>query len=167
MSSLGREIRICPARRPGIVFAFVSLVLGAAGTALTVALHAGAGTSTASDRTFVGVIAAIFMGLGLLLLVLGHRKRKRALVYRVFEAGLVRETSTTRDELRFSDVGRLLVRALRINNGPPGYTICLVAGDGRRMELPSHSIDNVDESLVALFSQLTRLKPEPLTGQAR
>jgi hypothetical protein len=166
MSSLGREIRICPARRPGIVFAFASLVLGAAFAALAIALYTGSATSTASDRTFVSVITGIFTGLGLLLLVVRQRARKRALVFRVFEKGLVRETSTTRHELPFSAVRRLLVRILRINNGPPGYTICLVSHDGTRMELPSHSIDNVDESLVVLFSQQTGLKPEPLTRRA-
>jgi hypothetical protein len=167
MSPLGREIRICPARRPGIVFAAVSLVLGVACAALTVGLHTGSGTSTAGDRTFVGVLTGFFIGLGLLLLALGQRKRKQALVYRVFQQGMVRETSTTRHELRFSEVARLLVRVLRINHGPPGYTIRLVARDGTRMDLPSHSIDNVDESLVTLLSRQTGLEPKPLTHQDR
>jgi hypothetical protein len=167
MSALGSEIRICPARRPGIVFAFASLLLGAACAALAVGLYTGSGTSTESDRTFVSVLAAFFLGLGVLLFVLGQRKRQKALVYRIFEEGVVRETSSTRHELRFSEAAKLLVRVLRINHGPPGYTIRLVARDGTRMELPSHSIDNVDESLVTLLAQLSGLKPEPLTHQAR
>lgn len=167
MSPLGRELRICPARRPGIVFSAVSLVVGVACAALAVGLHTGSGTSSAGDRTFVSVLAGFFLGLGGLLLVLGQRKRQQALVYRTFEKGMVRETSTTRQELRFSEAARLLVRAVRINHGPPGYTIRLVARDGTRMELPSHSVDNVDESLVTLLAQQTGLAPEPLTHHDR
>jgi hypothetical protein len=167
MSALGREIRICPARRPGVVFAFASLLLGVACAALSVALHTGSGTSSASDRTFVSVLAGAFLGLGVLLLALGQRKRRQKLVFRIFEQGVARETSTTRRELRFSEVAKIQVRALRINQGPAGYTIRLVARDGTTMELPSHSIDNVDESLVTLLAQQSGIKPEPFTQRAR
>jgi hypothetical protein len=167
MSPLGREIRICPARRPGVVFPFVSLLLGAAFTVLAVALHTASATGSAGDRTFVGVLAGAFLGLGVLLLVLGQRKRRQNLVFRIFEQGVVRETSTTRQELRFSEVVKIQVRVLRINQGPPGYTIRLVARDGTPLELPSHSIDNVDESLVTLLAQQSGIKPEPFTQRAR
>lgn len=167
MSPLGREIRICPARRPGVVFAFASLLLGAALSTLAVALHTGSATGSASDRTFVGVLAGTVLGFGGLLLVLGQRKRRQKLVFRIFEHGVVRETSTTRHELRFSDVAKIQVRALRINQGPPNYTIRLVAHGGTTMELPSHSIDNVDESLVTLIAQQSSIKPEPFTTRAR
>ncbi len=167
MSSLGREIRICPARRPGVVFAFASLLLGAAFAALAVALQTGSATGSEGDRTFVSVLASAFIGFGVLLLVLGQRKRRQALVFRIFEQGVARETSTTRHELRFSELARILVRALRINQGPISYTIRLVARDGTTMELPSHAIDNVDESLITLFAQQSKIKPEPLALHAR
>ncbi|RYZ03361.1 MAG: hypothetical protein EOO73_28285 [Myxococcales bacterium] len=167
MSSLGRELRICPARRPGVVFAFVALLLGAGFAALAIALHAGSGTSSDGDRTFVSALAVIFLAFGALLLFLGQRKRRQALVFRIFEQGVARETSTSRQELRFSELAKLLVRALRINQGPTGYTIHLIARDGATLELPSHSIDNVDESLITLLAQQSGIKPEPLSPRAR
>lgn len=149
------------------MFASASLLLGAAFAALAVALHTGSGTSSGSDRIFVSVLAGTFLAFGALLLVLGQRKRRQALVFRNCEQGVARETSTTRLELRFSEVAKILVRALRINHGPVGYTIRLVARDGTTLELPSHSIDNVDESLVALLAQQSKIQPEPLAPRAR
>jgi hypothetical protein len=113
------------------------------------------------------VLACAFLGFGAVLLLLAQRKRRQALVFRVFEHGVVRETSTTRHELRFSELARILVRALRINHGPVGYTVRLLTRDGSTMELPSHSIDNVDESLVTLLSQQSNIKPEPLSPRTR
>lgn len=163
MSNLGRELRICPGQRPGIVFAAVSLVLGVAFAALTVALFTDSGSSTSGDRTMVLVITSTFLGLGLLLIALRKRKLKRALIYRIFEGGVVRDTSTGREELPFADLEALLVRGLSINNGSVMYTIALIARGGRKMELAGHSVDNVDPSLVALLEQRSGRKAQPLT----
>jgi hypothetical protein len=107
------------------------------------------------------VLSAIFVGVGVLLLVLRQRKLKRALIYRVFEGGVVRQTSTERTELRFADVARLLARVTVFTNSQTRYaTIMLVSRAGAQWRFDQHALDNVDESLIGLLAQRTGLRVE-------
>jgi len=165
MIQLGKEIRTCPERRPMalLVFALASLGLGAFTGAIAVALAVGAATGSGDDLRVVGALTAFFAGLGALLLVVRARRLGRALVYRVLERGIVRETRQGSDAVAFPDVTRLLVDVLRFaRSGAEYYTIVLHTPRGASMRIESRAIDNVDASLVSLLERATGRRAEPL-----
>jgi hypothetical protein len=157
---LGRELVVCPRRRPGLVFGVASLVLGIAATVLLVGLLAE-GKTRAGDLAFVGVLVAIFLGLGAVLLALRRRTIARREIIHIHEHGIVREDCRSRREWRFADIARLQARIVNSGYGRM-YAIALRPRSGRPTKILSLWFDNVDDALIALLQDRTGLPVEPL-----
>ncbi|MBV9845440.1 MAG: hypothetical protein JOZ47_10250 [Kutzneria sp.] len=140
-------------------------MIGVLLAALMVAVSVGSATATGQDIGFLAVVTVIFLGVGGLLLYSRLRKLKSALVYRIYEAGIVRETKSGRQELLFTDLAGLGVRRLQINGGHPFLTIVLVSSSGAEIRIQESSIDNVDDSLVRLLEQRSGRRAEAFGGQ--
>lgn len=141
---LGREIRYCPRKRPGMVFAIVSTVLGLLALVLLIGIS-GEKSTKPGDLTFVAVLVSIFLGIGLLLFALRFRTIAKRIAVRVFEHGVVHESGNTRTELRFDQA------QVHFSRGETTWLTTLSADDGRTVTIEAGTFDNVDNSLASFI----------------
>jgi hypothetical protein len=151
--NLGRELRMCPRRLPRIAWPIASLVLGALAAALLVMLIAD-GKQKTDDLVFVGVLVGVFAITGVLLLWFRRRVIARRRVIRIFERGVVREDTRSRQEMQFADVVKLEASVM-VTVFNRMHIIRLRTNDRRRFLIQSIWFDNVDDQLVDQLSQLT------------
>jgi len=156
---LGRALRVCPGKRPGLAAPAALLGLGGLFLLFLVGVATDSGEVETSDLVLLGVLTALGVVPGLLLAWRRARRIRAALAFRVFERGIVREEHGRQDEIRFSDV-----TDLRRTGGVDGGLV-LGTPTGACV-LDSGRLDEVDASLVALVQAL--LEGRPLTAaQAR
>ncbi len=144
---LGREIRYCPRKQPGMVFAIVSTILGLLTAVLLMGIS-GEKSTKPGDITFVSVLMSIFLGIGFLLFFLRYRTVSKRTNVRVFEHGIVHTSGSSRQEIRFADAAKV-----DFGRRETTFSMWIFSRNGGSIGINPDVLQNVDNTLAVFIKE--------------